>query len=509
MKRHSPYGGYEDSARPSRRNMHGGGRGPPRGRAAPARAAGADPRTGYGSHSAEPPSMGVSFPGWGGAFPTPMYPGVGGALLGMPPMDFAFGGGFPSDALPAMYGATPWPMSPYGGAAPGPSGPPGMYEAPAGAHGEPRPRGGAPRRQRQGDRSSEPRRGGRSRSGRPSRSLYQPDPDAERPEDSKPCRTLFVRNVVFEVDPAQLRAEFQSFGDVKVWFDLIPRRGMVFVTYYDTRAAENAKVQMNGKILGGRTMDVHFSLPKDADHQQHCDREKNQGTLFLEVLDATAPLTDDLVRETASRFGELREVRTYQKRDHARFVEFWDSRACVAAHDALDGSPLLGGRLALKFAWDLATVSLEAKAAAETRSRRDEASPAPRRAPVHNVPPSPWGARASGSDAGSTENRLEQAQKVQQGGGGGEDRNEDGGVRGNGGPPRTRPDDAAAHSAAHAEGSPGADAKRATPAPLPASASSDVMAGLPIPLESLQELLRHAQGAVGPSTDAAAPSAQP
>ena len=100
------------------------------------------------------------------------------------------------------------------------------------------------------------------------RSIYQPDPEAERPEDSKPCRTLFVRNVAFEVNVNALRAEFASYGEIRTWFDLIQRRGMLFVTYYDTRAAERARAKMNKKVLVGRALDVHFRLPKDEDQEQ-------------------------------------------------------------------------------------------------------------------------------------------------------------------------------------------------------------------------------------------------
>ena len=260
-------------------------------------------------------------------------------------------------------------------------------------------------------------RGRRSQRPRFTRSVYQPDPGAERPEDSKPCRTLFVRNIAFEVDIGALRAEFESHGDISVWFDMIARRGMVFVTYYDTRAAESAKKQLNGRLFVGRALDVHFSLPKEEDQQQHCDRDKNQGTLFVVVENATEPLTDDVLTATFAPFGEIRSTRTYKDQSHARFVEYWDSRACVAAHDALDGTPFLGGVCKLKFAWDLATVSLVndardrslAKAAAEQRAREGRQSePADERQSNSPVPP-PWTPSQP-----PPEERLEQAQKVQQ-----------------------------------------------------------------------------------------------
>lgn len=277
-----------------------------------------------------------------------------------------------------------------------------------------------------GDRRRPERRGGRGRRApahpRPSKSVYQPDPNADRPEDSKPCRTLFVRNVAFEVNVDQFREEFAEFGAIKTWFDLIQRRGLLFVTYFDTRAAERAKEFMNQRKMYGRILDVHYSLPKEEDQQQHCDREKNQGTLFVLVRNATEPITDEGMRNHFSPFGEIREIRTYKDKANTRFIEYWDSRACVAAHDQLNQTPFLGGELQLKFAWDLATVSLvtdarnrsEAKAAAEARARDGTAEPAP-------LPGSPWSASGASPSTPNAqpipppaEERLEQAQKVQQ-----------------------------------------------------------------------------------------------
>ncbi|WFD21632.1 hypothetical protein MEQU1_000287 [Malassezia equina] len=274
-------------------------------------------------------------------------------------------------------------------------------------------------------RSSTPDRGRPSQAHRKSqrprftRSAYQPDPNAVRPEDSKPCRTLFVRNVAFEVDMLLLRADFAAFGEIRTWFDIVQRRGMLFVTYYDTRAADNARVHMNQKVYEGRALDVHFSLPKDEDQQQHCDRTKNQGTLFISLLEATQPLTDEALQAKFVEFGDIRSIRTYKDQAHTRFLEYWDSRACVAAHDALQDTEFLGGHLSIKFAWDLATVSLvtdarqrsEAKAAAEARAQAvlaEEPAPLPEAEepatttieppPIASPAPEVW----------------EQAQKVQQ-----------------------------------------------------------------------------------------------
>ncbi|WFC97939.1 hypothetical protein MYAM1_000659 [Malassezia yamatoensis] len=341
MKRHHPYGGYQESqGGRGRRGSRGSGRHLPRGRAAAAAAAAAaaDPRSNYDPYDGNlGNSYGYGYPPWG-AMPFPPVPG-------------------PYSAMPLA--------------------------------------------------------------------TYHPDPEAERPEDSKPCRTLFVRNVAFEVNVDQFRERFEQFGEIKTWFDLIQRRGLLFVTYFDTRAAKRAKEEMHKQKFYGRALDVHYSLPKEEDQQQHCDRDKNQGTLFALARNATQPLTDDVVRELFAPFGEICEIRPYKDKENTRFIEYWDSRACVTAHDKLNGSGSLGGELQLKFAWDLSTVSLvtdaknrsEAKAAAEAQAQSDRDSYTP-----GTMVSSPQGAIASPATQAKiaqsmtlpTGDRLEQAQKVQQ-----------------------------------------------------------------------------------------------
>lgn len=399
MSRHHPYGGYDEGQGRGRRSRRGGG-----GRYEARGGHGYASSESGGSYGAYAPSPSFAehpgmFPPWSTPFPPMPMP----MPYGMPP---AFPPTFPMYA-PGAWGDV---SDMHGGGAAMPWG---------GGHYSRGGRGGPSheRDRRRGGRGSGSRGGGRG-GPRPrfTRSVYQPDPNAERPEDNKPCRTLFVRNVAFEVDVQALRADFESFGEIRTWFDIIQRRGMLFVTYYDTRAAEKAKYTMNLKSYVGRALDVHFSLPKDEDQQQHCDREKNQGTLFVVVNDASEPVTEEVFREKFAPFGDIRAIRMYKEQAHTRFVEYWDSRACVAAYDALQETEWLGGQMQLKFAWDLATVSLvhdartrsEAKAAAEARAKE-----APGQAPT--APPTevaaPWPAYPS---SGAPDERLEQAQKVQQ-----------------------------------------------------------------------------------------------
>ncbi|KAH9451073.1 hypothetical protein Pst134EB_018572 [Puccinia striiformis f. sp. tritici] len=188
------------------------------------------------------------------------------------------------------------------------------------------------------------------------------DPAGERESISqqiqkeRPCRTLFVRNVKYETDSQEVRDKFEQMGEIKTFFDLISTRGMAFVTYYDLRAATMAKQRLQGTDASGRPIDVHYSLPKDNELERRCDRDKNQATLLLNILGANRPIDDNELRAKFETYGEIRSVKPFKDSACQRFVEWWDIRACEAAHDSLDGSQYLGGKLELNFAWDTGMV---------------------------------------------------------------------------------------------------------------------------------------------------------
>lgn len=181
-----------------------------------------------------------------------------------------------------------------------------------------------------------------------------------RTAEEKPSRTLFVRNIDNNNRRDQVREFFAQYGELRTFFDLIQTRGICFVTFYDLRAAEWVKSECHAMEYprpGDRKLDVHYSLPKDQDTSKRCDREQNQGTLFILLKQAPNDLSDDDFREAAARFGEIKSLRRYRDTKNARFLEFFDSRACVAAHDALLNQPWYGsngttGTWDVKFAWD-------------------------------------------------------------------------------------------------------------------------------------------------------------
>ncbi|GAA5930924.1 uncharacterized protein JCM15063_002497 [Sporobolomyces koalae] len=182
----------------------------------------------------------------------------------------------------------------------------------------------------------------------------------DRAQRERPGRTLFVRNLKFGVTPDQVRDTFAAIGDIKTFFDLVEKRAMAFITYYDARAALMAKDRLHDSMLAGRPMDVHFSLPRDQDLSQECDRDKGQGTLSLVILpfvgarinQALPPPTDAEVYERFAPFGDLKSVFPAFKRQEMRYVEYFDSRGTCLAFDKVNGTRMAGGIADLRFVWD-------------------------------------------------------------------------------------------------------------------------------------------------------------
>ncbi|KAF8628245.1 hypothetical protein AX15_004020 [Amanita polypyramis BW_CC] len=178
----------------------------------------------------------------------------------------------------------------------------------------------------------------------------------ERIQRERPCRTLFIRNIKYETNSEDVRRMFEEHGDIKTFFDLISTRGMVFVTYYDLRAAERARERLQGSEISGRPIDVHYSLPRD-DHGKGGDREKNQqfqGTVQVTLRNSLSgqPIDDNEVRRKFQQFGDVKSVTPIGDRIDSRYVEFYDTRACDEAYDRLRHQGLQDGVMDIVFAWD-------------------------------------------------------------------------------------------------------------------------------------------------------------
>ncbi|GJJ13433.1 hypothetical protein Clacol_007687 [Clathrus columnatus] len=164
----------------------------------------------------------------------------------------------------------------------------------------------------------------------------------------------------YETDSNEVRRRFEEHGEIKTFFDLISNRGMVFVTYYDLRAAERARERLQGSEISGRPIDVHYSLPRGDEQNQECDRDKNQGTLLVTLRNSISgqPIDDTEVRRKFQQFGDVKTVKHVGDRPDQRYVEMYDIRACEEAHDRLRHQGLQDGVMEIVFAWDVPDMPL-------------------------------------------------------------------------------------------------------------------------------------------------------
>ncbi|KAI5120789.1 hypothetical protein M0805_002416 [Coniferiporia weirii] len=338
MNRHHPYGGMYEGGR---RGSSPPGPGPDRSHSRFYDRGGAPPPRGRGR-------------GRGGHNPPVNHYGGGGGSSGgsygqnVPSYDSAtpesysqWGGNVPQDPY---YGQN----ASYGSEYPPYSAPPGGYDDQSYGSYEDDSSG---RGGRGGKRGAAPPR--RERDDKVHDSLIE-----ERIMRERPCRTLFIRNIKYETDSNDVRRKFEDHGEIKTFFDLIANRGMVFVTYFDLRAAERARERLQDTEISGRPIDVHYSLPRP--DEQKDPKDRNQGTLLVTLRNSMSgqPIDDNEVRRRFQQYGDVKNVKPGENIHDQRYVEFFDTRGCDEAYDRLRHQNLQDGIMELTFATDIPDVPL-------------------------------------------------------------------------------------------------------------------------------------------------------
>ncbi|KAJ3980570.1 hypothetical protein F5890DRAFT_1557566 [Lentinula detonsa] len=94
---------------------------------------------------------------------------------------------------------------------------------------------------------------------------YKGGPRMGRDQDLRamdpPSNTLIVRNLASGSDPKIVERQFEMFGLVEQFDELIRRRGVAFITYYDRSAAQTAFRKMQGSKIDGSVINIQFELP--------------------------------------------------------------------------------------------------------------------------------------------------------------------------------------------------------------------------------------------------------
>ncbi|XP_062225511.1 protein MEI2-like 4 isoform X2 [Phragmites australis] len=157
-----------------------------------------------------------------------------------------------------------------------------------------------------------------------------------------PSRILFVRNIDSNVEDSALKFLFGQYGDIHTLNASCKHLGVVMVSYYDVRSAENAMKALQSKPLRRRKLDIHYSIPKD----YPLEKDITQGTLVVFNLDTS--VTNDDLHRIFGIYGEIKEIQNTSDNCHHKSIEFYDVRAAEAARSALNRSDIAGKQIKLE-----------------------------------------------------------------------------------------------------------------------------------------------------------------
>ncbi|ELP84885.1 RNA-binding protein, putative [Entamoeba invadens IP1] len=192
---------------------------------------------------------------------------------------------------------------------------------------------------------SERKKSERSRSRSRSRSESR---GATKDEKERPSRTLFAHNISYNVPETEIKELFSKYGELKKVFSKIDDRGIAFITYYDIRAAEKAHNDLDNLKLNGRTIKVHYSLPKGNEINQP-EVIENHANLYVMFKSCTVRPSRGEAFEFFSQFGEVTEVRDSSD-PTVKFVEYYDSRHSARALKESKGMSFKGGVIEIRYA---------------------------------------------------------------------------------------------------------------------------------------------------------------
>ncbi|CAH2043927.1 unnamed protein product [Thlaspi arvense] len=156
-----------------------------------------------------------------------------------------------------------------------------------------------------------------------------------------PSRTILAGNISSNVEDYELKVLFEQFGDIQALHTACKNRGLVMVSYYDTRAAQNATRALHNKLLRGAKLDIRYSIPKE----NSSEKDISKGALLINNLDSS--ISNEELNRMVKSYGEIKEIRRTMHDGPQIYIEFYDVRAAEAALGGLNGLEVAGKQLKL------------------------------------------------------------------------------------------------------------------------------------------------------------------
>ena len=141
--------------------------------------------------------------------------------------------------------------------------------------------------------------------------------------ETKNCRSLFIKNLSYELEYNEFLQIFERFGAIASCFSQIKDRGMAFILYYDLRSAKAAVKNLQNLIIKGRRAIVEFA-----------SRTPSEARLDLFLMNPSIVFTPINYPQSSDKqslitslemFGEISSIN--EKPSLSITVTFYDSRS--------------------------------------------------------------------------------------------------------------------------------------------------------------------------------------
>lgn len=169
---------------------------------------------------------------------------------------------------------------------------------------------------------------------------------------------VFVGDLSPEITTEDIKAAFAPFGrisDARVVKDMATgkSKGYGFVSFFNKWDAENAIQQMGGQWLGGRQIRTNWATRKPPAPKSTYESNTKQLS-YDEVVSQSSPgnctvycggvtsgLTEQLMRQTFSPFGQIMEIRVFPDKGYS-FVRFSSHESAAHAIVSVNGTTIEG-----------------------------------------------------------------------------------------------------------------------------------------------------------------------
>jgi hypothetical protein len=155
-------------------------------------------------------------------------------------------------------------------------------------------------------------------------------------------RVIQISNVDQQTTEMDLQGAFQCYGDLESIDVSKVNLGIASIKFFDLKAAINVRqLRVNCR---GRNLVLMFGAQDSVENPR---KPPNNGTIVIFHL--KAGVSDDLIKEEFSHFGEIRQIRCAPMRQTQRFVEYWDTRAAGRALKGMKGKKVFDAKISVEF----------------------------------------------------------------------------------------------------------------------------------------------------------------